>query len=265
MLVWDYYYSFTNWSLFNPIPQFVGLQTYVKILTTPPITVASLERSMLLAALLVASGNALGIILAGLLFFLRSNTQRNVYLSILIYPLAMPMIANAFIWLWLYNVEYGLDYVFKLIGLPTINWLGPQNAFWSIFLVTTWAYSGLAVIFYLAMLMNVPQSVIDAAKVDGGAGTFTIYLRILLPNVRGALIISSALLFLFALRIFSLPYGMVALNPFVETAVINLYWDYISEHFAEATAIAGIVIAIAVAVVVPYALYGLKRWITQGG
>ncbi|GAB6947831.1 sugar ABC transporter permease [Vulcanisaeta sp. JCM 16161] len=262
MLLWDYYYSFTNWSLFNPIPQFVGLQTYVKILTNP-ITVASLERSMLLAVLLVAAGNALGIILAGLLFFLRSNTQRNVYLSILIYPLAMPMIANAFIWLWLYNVEYGLDYVFKLIGLPAINWLGPQNAFWSIFLVTTWAYSGLAVIFYLAMLMNVPQSVIDAAKVDG-AGTFTIYLRILLPNVRGALIISSALLFLFALRIFSLPYGMVALNPFVETAVINLYWDYISEHFAEATAIAGIVIAIAVAVVVPYALYGLKRWITQG-
>jgi len=151
MLAWDYYFSFINWSLFNPIPQFVGLQTYAKIFSNS-ITVASLERSIILAALLVVAGNVVGILFAGLLFFLRNNTQRNVYLSILIYPLAMPMIANAFIWLWLYNVEYGLDYVFKIIGLPSINWLGPQNAFWSIFLVTVWAYSGLAVIFYLAML-----------------------------------------------------------------------------------------------------------------
>ncbi|ABW01860.1 glucose ABC transporter permease GlcT [Caldivirga maquilingensis] len=262
IFAWTYYYSFTNWSLFNPTPQFVGLQTYIKILKTP-ITVASLERSLLLAVLVVAAGNVVGIAIAGLLFFLRSNVQRNVYLSIIIYPFAMPMIASAFVWLWLYNVQYGFDWLFKLMGLPTINWLGSSNAFWSIFLITIWAYSGLAVLFYLAMLMNVPSSIIDAAKVDG-AGTMTIYLRVLLPNARGALIISSALLFLFALRIFSLPYGMVGLNPFVETAVINLYWDYITEFFAESTAIAGILIAISVAVIVPYALYGLKRWVLQG-
>jgi len=48
-------------------------------------------------------------------------------------------------------------------------------------IIETWAYTGLAVLFFLASFMSVDKSIIEAAKIDG-ANNFYLLFRIILPN-----------------------------------------------------------------------------------
>ncbi len=262
LVLWNIYYSFFNWSQLSPVPRFVGLRTFADILSQQ-LFQASLERTLLWAAGLVLAGNLMGLTLAAILYFVRNSTLRTIYLSIFVYPLAVPMAAVGIVSVWIFNVKMGINVWLSALHLPTSLWLAsPSTAFPTLFLVTVWVFSGLSALFYLASYSNVEQSVIESARVDG-AGPFTLFRKVLLPSAKNASIVSTALLFLFALRLFSLPYVSTGLNPYTETIVVNLYFYYISTFFSYSSAISTIVVAIALVVIVPYALFGLKRWISQ--
>ncbi|MCY0859363.1 MAG: glucose ABC transporter permease GlcT [Sulfolobaceae archaeon] len=264
LVIWNAVVSFMNWSLLNPKPYFVGLQTYLSVMKQFQF-VNSLVHSLELSATLVVVGNVLGILFASLLYFLSSNKVRSVFLSIIIYPLAISMAVDALIWLWLYNIDIGIDWVLVKIGLPKFPWLSSTSTmFPSLILVTIWAYSGLATLFYLAGFMNIDKTIIEAAKLDG-AGSFKILRKILLPNSLNSFIISTALLFLFSFRIFSLPYILSGgpTNIFLQTLVVYMYYLFTVEFFSQATAVATIVTLIASIVILPYALVIIRRWIRR--
>ena len=52
----------------------------------------------------------------------------------------------------------------------------------------------------------------------------------------------------------------LGLNPFVETSVLKMYFYYETEYFSQASVVSIILVIIATVVVIPYALFGLKRW-----
>ncbi|MGC8631634.1 MAG: glucose ABC transporter permease GlcT [Thermoprotei archaeon] len=262
IVLWNVYLSFMNWSALTPQAKFVGFSTYAAVFSDA-LFISSLVRSLLWAGGLVLIGNALGIFLAALIYFVRSSRLRSVYLSLFVYPLAIPMAATALIWTWLFNVQDGINVLLRAVGIPGLPWLSePSTAFPSLLLVTVWVFSGLAALFYLASFYNVEQSVIESARIDG-AGSGTIFHKILLPASKNAFIVSTALLLLFALRIFSLPYVSTGLNPYTETATLNLYYFFITEYFSRSAGVSVIIVVIATIIVIPYALYGIKRWISS--
>ncbi|MFP3210929.1 MAG: glucose ABC transporter permease GlcT [Thermocladium sp.] len=261
LVLWNLYYSFTNWSLLNPHPSFVGLQTYISLLSTEYFSI-SFTHSILLSAGAVVFGNLLGLLFASLLYFLGNERLRSLYLSLLIYPLSISMAANSLIWLWLFNIHIGINWFLRMLHLPTPLWLSsPSMEFPSLMIVVIWAYAGLSLIFYLAAFMGVDKSLIEAARIDK-ASPFRILFRVLLPNSMNGFIVSSALLFLFSFRVFSPPYLLSGgpTNIFLQTSVVYMYYLFTTEYFAQASAVATIITAIATAVVIPYALYGIKRW-----
>ncbi|BBD73696.1 glycerol-3-phosphate ABC transporter permease [Sulfodiicoccus acidiphilus] len=264
LVIWNLYYSFTDWSLFHSVPQFVGFLTYAQAMSTLFFR-SSFLHSFELSGGLILVGNLLGIFLAGLLYFVKSSKLRTVYLSIFIAPLAISMAVNGVIWLWLFNLQIGIDWLLVRIGLPALPWLSSTaTAFPSMFLVTVWAYTGLAVLFYLASFMGVDKSLIEAARVDG-VGSLRTFFKVLLPNSSQGVIVATALLFLFSFKIFSLPFVLSGgpTNVSLQTGVIYMYYLDTTEFFAESTAIATLVTAIAAAVVIPFALLGLKRWVRR--
>ncbi|MDP7975389.1 MAG: sugar ABC transporter permease [TACK group archaeon] len=262
LVLWNAYYSLFNWSQLSPVPKFAGLGVYAELLGSQLFQTA-LERTLMWALGLVLVGNAMGLALAALLYFVRNSRLRTVYLSIFVYPLAVPMAAVGLISVWLFNVKMGVNVWLAALHLPTPLWLAsPQTAFPTLFLVTVWVFSGLSALFYLAAYSNVDQSIIESARVDG-ASAFTIFRKLLLPSAKSASIVSTALLFLFALRLFALPYVSTGLNPYTETIVVNLYFYYISTFFSSSAAVSTVVVVIAMIVIIPYAMYGLKRWISQ--
>jgi len=264
LVLWNLYYSFTNWSLFHSIPEFVGLLSYAQAMSTVFFR-SSFVHSLELSGGLILVGNLMGMLLAGLLYFVRSSKLRTVYLSIFIAPLAISMAVNGVIWLWLYNLQIGIDWLLVRLSLPALPWLSSTStAFPSMFIVAVWAYSGLAVLFYLGSFMGVDKSLIEAAKMDG-VGTFKTFFRVLLPNSYQGVIVATALLFLFSFKIFSLPFVLSGgpTNVSLQTIVVYMYYLYTTEFFAQSTAIATLVTAIAAAVVIPFALLGLRRWVRR--
>ncbi|MEM4086636.1 MAG: sugar ABC transporter permease [Saccharolobus sp.] len=278
LVIWNAVVSFMNWSLLNPKPFFVGLETYISVIKTFQFT-NSLMHSLELSAILVVVGNLLGIFLAGLLYFLSSNKARSVFLSIIIYPLAISMAVNALIWLWLFNINIGVDWLLVKIGLPRFPWIwllvkiglprfpwisSTSTMFPSLILVSIWAYTGIAALFYLAGFMNIDKTVIEAARLDG-ASAFKILYKFLIPNSFNSFVVSTALLFLFSFRIFSLPYILSGgpTNIFLQTAVVYMYYLFTVEFFSQATAVATIITLIASIIIIPYALIVIRRWIRK--
>ncbi|MGC8609578.1 MAG: ABC transporter permease subunit [Thermoplasmata archaeon] len=248
-----------NSSILNPHPVYVGLQTY-NIIFHDPLFIASFQRTIIWALVLVLGGNAIGVLIGATIFFMNNGKARTDFTSVFIYPLAISSAAVAVIWTWLFNIHSGIDTVLAALHLPTPLWLdSPTTAFPSLILVSMWLYSGISSLFYMASFQNINRSVLESARVDS-AGPFRVLTRILLPNAKNGFIVSTAILFLFAWRIFSLSYVAVGINPFVETLVLKMFSYYETSFYSESSAVGIIVVVIAAVVVIPYALFGLKRW-----
>jgi len=260
LIIWNLYYSFTNWSILHPVPKFVFFETYASVITSFTF-INSLLHSLEISAFVVILGNIIGILLAGLLFSIKSDSRRIGIMSIFVYPLTISMAANGLVFLWLFNPNIGINWILGLLHLPEPSWVG-QDTIYSIMLIMLWAYSGLSMLFYLASFMNIDKSIIEAAYMDG-ASYFRIFRKILVPNAMNGFIVSTALLFLFSFRVFTLPYIITGgpTNYYAETLLTYQYYLFDSSYFAQSSAVNTIVIVIALAIVVPYALLGMKRWV----
>jgi len=260
LILWNLYYSFTDWSIINPVPKFVFFKTYASIIKSFTF-INSLLHSIEISAGVVILGNIIGILLAGLLFSIKSSNLRIGLMSIFVYPLTISMAANGLIFLWLFNPNIGINWILGLFHLPQPNWLA-QDTIYSIMLIMLWAYSGLSMLFYLASFMNIDKSIIEAAYMDG-ASYFRIFRKILVPNAMNGFIVSTALLFLFSFRVFTLPYVITGgpINYYAETLLTYQYYLFGSSYYAESSAVSTITVVIALAVVVPYALLGMRRWV----
>lgn len=261
-IYWNAFLSFTDYSPLNPSSSFVGLSTYGHVFSDPDF-ISSLERTMAWVALLVLLGNLFGLLIASAIFNLGGQRLRNVFTAYFIYPLSLSLVTSGIVWRWLFDNDRGLNALLRPLGLPGLLWLSGINAFWSLVLVSVWVYSGLGALFYLAMFYNVSREIIESAQVDG-AGTLKIMARIVIPNSRQAFIISTIFYTLFSIQMFDLPYSILFINPFTSTMVMYTYLKFAATYFAVAAASAMSIVIISAAIVIPYALYGLKRWIVRG-
>ncbi len=261
LIIWNLYYSFTDWSILHPVPNFVLFETYVSVITSSTF-ILSLLHSLEISGFMVITGNIIGLLLAGLLFSIKSNRYRTALMSIFIYPLTISMAANGLIFLWLFNPNIGINWMLGLLHLPQPPWLTSHYTLYTLMIIMAWAYSGLSMLFYLASFMNIDKSIIEAAHMDG-ASYFRTFRKILVPNAMNGFIVSTALLFLFSFRVFTLPYIISGgpVNFYTETLLTYQYFLFESSYFAQSSVVDTIVVTIALAVVVPYALFGMKRWV----
>jgi len=172
------YISLTNWTLLKP-PKVVGLANFSKILqdrlvwqalkVTTIYTLASVPMN-----LLVAMAVAL---------LLNSSRSKTMYLFRVLYylPSLVPPVANAVLWSWLLNSEYGLvNWALRSVGVPGVLWLqDTRTALPSLIIMSVWGFGSTMVIF-LAGLQSIPQVFYEAAKIDG-AGLLGRLHRITIP------------------------------------------------------------------------------------
>lgn len=89
----------------------------------------------------------------------------------------MPNVLSEFVagivWYQLLVPDSGaFDQLMGRIGLPVPDqgFLGtPDYALWTVLLVLTWKYLGLAVILFLAGLQSIPDEIYEAAQIDGAS------------------------------------------------------------------------------------------------
>ncbi len=184
LLIWTFgpmlasaYYSLTDYKIIGT-PQFIGLQNYVDLFKDKAF-IQSLSITIRFGVMFVTLSQVIGLALAVLL------TQKvrglTIFRTIFYLPIIVPAAASAVLWRYLYNKEFGpIDGALQAIGLPAINWLGSvESALFALVIMSVWA-NAVTTIIYVAGLQNIPEDLLDSAKIDG-ANAFQRFLRITIP------------------------------------------------------------------------------------
>jgi multiple sugar transport system permease protein len=158
-------------------------------------------------------------IVLGLLVALLLRRAGGVLRAAVILPWAIPTAVSARMWAWLLNADYGL--LHRLA--PGIDWLGsPAMALHAAILVDVWKTTPFVALILLAGLQTIPESVYEAARVDG-AGKPRIFLSVTLPLLRPSLLVALLFRSLDAFRVFDAIYVLTEGGPANATETLSIY------------------------------------------
>jgi ABC-type sugar transport system permease subunit len=170
---WNYYplvflvdLSFRKLDATSPAPTWIGLANYRELLADP-LFWRALRNTAVYTFLTVPLSIGLGLALA---VALNQGLRGARAFRILFYtPVILPTVAAATVAMWIFNTNYGLaNYLLELVGQPPVGWLTDSgNALWTLIIIGVWKTFGYFMLVYLAALQALPQSVLEAARLDG--------------------------------------------------------------------------------------------------
>lgn len=176
-IVASFILSFTEYDMALP-PRWVGVAQFAELFRDP-LFYKSLANTMYIVALAVPLGMISSFLIALLLN--RKVWGMAAYRTAYYVPSIVPSVASAALWLYLLQPQWGLVNGFlQRLGMPTPGWLASEA--WSkpaIIMLMVWA-SGGTMIIYLAGLQDIPESLYEAAEIDG-AGSWSKFLHVTLP------------------------------------------------------------------------------------
>ncbi|MDR2477714.1 MAG: sugar ABC transporter permease [Treponema sp.] len=164
-------------------PRFIGLANFLR-LVSDPIFIKAFWNNLLVAVVTIPASIAIAVVAAVFTNSLKHGerpSKANDFFRIsFFYPVILPMVAAANIWLFIYTPAYGLLGRF----FPRLNILGnPGTALWAIILMLIWKQSGYLMIFYISGLQGISRELYEAARIDG-AGTIRSFLHITWPLLK---------------------------------------------------------------------------------
>jgi len=205
--------------------EWVGLANYERMLSDPTFGTA-LRNSLYFTFVEV-----IAVIFVSLALALLLNTpsgRNGFFVVVLLIPWALAPVANAVLWKWIYNANYGiLNAVLLQLGLidQKVVWLGdPFIALNMMLLADAWKAVPFITLLLLAGLQNVPSFLYRAARVDG-AGAWARFRHVTLPGLRAPILVAVVLQSIWALKVFDLVFVLTKGGPMDGTVVLNfLAW-----------------------------------------
>jgi multiple sugar transport system permease protein len=205
--------------------EWIGLANYQRMLSDPTFGVA-LRNSFYFTFVEVVAVIGLGLVLALLLN--HPSGRHGIFVVVLLIPWALAPVANAVLWKWIYNANYGiLNAILLQMGVidQKVVWLGdPFRALNMMLIADAWKAIPFITLLLLAGLQNVPNHLYRAARVDG-AGTWARFRHVTLPGLRVPLLVAIVLQSIWALKVFDLVFVLTKGGPADGTVVLNfLAW-----------------------------------------
>lgn len=252
-----------KWNGLDPVKEYVGTNNYVDIFTKDPVFWVAFKNTLIWTVLSVSIPPMVGLALAlGLNqpIFGRNSLRAVYYLPVIIAPIAV-----ATMWRWMYNPFFGLfGQIMAFIGLGdhVPDWLGDRNvALYSAFAAHVWQSVGFSMVLFLAGLQEVNKSLVEAARIDG-AGRWGVFRYVTLPALRTTLTIVLVLAIISSLKAFDIVYGLTGGGPAQSTQMLAL-WAFTQSmqifDFGRGSAISVVLLAVTLAVVIPYMRWSQKR------
>ncbi|UCC86954.1 MAG: sugar ABC transporter permease [Anaerolineales bacterium] len=205
---------------------FVGLGNYINIFKDPYFW-DSVGRTLYFMVLSIAVEMVLGVSVALLLN--RRFWGRGLLRALILIPWALPITIDAIMWKWIYNANYGaLNSLLWQLGLIENYrpWLSdPGTAMNMVILADVWKVTPLVILLALAALQTIPETLYEAALVDG-AGRWYSFWHITLPLIMPTMVIVLVIRSMDAFKVFDIIYIMTSGGPADSTKVIS-YFTYL--------------------------------------
>ncbi|MFW6360746.1 MAG: carbohydrate ABC transporter permease [Spirochaetota bacterium] len=219
------YYSFTNWNGVDPQVNFIGLKNYIEMFTKDEYFLPALQRTFFIAVLNVTFVNILAMVFA--LSLTNDGRLNNLWRAMIFMPYMISMVVCGFIWRFmLTNIAENLSEVTELAFINQ-SWLGDPNiVVYSIVIVSTWWIAGYIMTIYIAGILSIDQSLIEAGEIDG-CNTWQSFYKIKLPLMMPVVTVGVFLSISYSLKIFDTIYSLTGGGPgkASEVMMLNLYRD----------------------------------------
>jgi raffinose/stachyose/melibiose transport system permease protein len=214
------YYGLMDWNGIGEMT-FIGLDNYIKLVQDGKFW-TSAGHSFLLALFSTLSlliYLAISLVLASKIK--GSDLLRKIYLI----PMLLSSVAIAQLWLKIFDPSNGMaNRLLEFFGVEnTPIWLADPNiALYAIFIPIVWQYAGFYILIYYAALKNVPDEIVEAARIDG-ANPLQIAFKIKLPLISGVFKVTIMLAIVGSLKYFDLIYVMTGGGPNGASEVMASY------------------------------------------
>jgi arabinogalactan oligomer/maltooligosaccharide transport system permease protein len=247
-LVYQVWMSFTNYGLTNlkagsPLPGYVGLNNYQRILSNNIVIPNFDFLRILVFNLFWALSNVILHVVIGVAVALLLNVEglkgKRIYRAIYILPVVIPPIIVATVWRNMFDPRYGavnyllngtLGALFKLPPITT-DWLNQPNpifaagplilplAYFALLTTNIWLGWPLNSVVATGALQSVPKDLYEAAEMDG-AGWWSQFKVVTLPYLRPAMLPYAIYGFVITFNLFYLSYFMSGGGPFGQTELL---------------------------------------------
>lgn len=220
--------SLFNWHMFFPeMREFIGFDNYQKILFD--------SEHIYHEYFFNGLGNTFTFVLISvpllvafpLLFALLINVEPpgyKVFRGIFYLPSLLSISTLVLIWRWVLNTNVGiLNLTLSEVGLERIPWLAEQPFAWvSLVTMTVWWTIGGNMVIFTASLKEIPQSLYEAAEVDG-ANIFQKFFNITIPGMKNQLLYITIMTTLASFNVFGQPQLATGGGPSESTKVLMMY------------------------------------------
>jgi raffinose/stachyose/melibiose transport system permease protein len=219
------YRSLFDWAVGGQA-KFIGFKNFIEILTDKNFQISVVNVIKLTIWNVLVPSLIIPILVAEMIFNLHSPKAKYIYRVLVISPMVIPSIVILLIWQFIYDADYGLlNAILKNIGLGYLarSWLGdPNTALYAIMAIGFPWIGGTTVLIYLAGLMNIPNSIFDAALLDGVIGLKRFF-NIDLPLITGQIKLCVILSLIGTIQGYGTMLVLTGGGPGVATLVPGLY------------------------------------------
>ncbi|MFW9258179.1 carbohydrate ABC transporter permease [Nostoc sp. CALU 546] len=161
--------------------EFIGFRNFTRLAEDERVWIA-LRNTAEYVGIVVPTQTILALILA---VTLNSAIRGKNWWRILYFlPTVTSSAVLTLIFMWIYNTDGLLNDFLAFVGLPTYNWLGdPAVALKGIMIMNIWSTAPFFMVIYLAALQDIPQTLYEAAELDGANG-WQQFIHITLPLLK---------------------------------------------------------------------------------
>ena len=266
MLVWTIVVSFTNWRGTAPNFDFAGLKWYRMMITLDRFKV-DVANNLKWLSLGVIPTVILALSIAYLLELGSFRRTESYIRTLILYPVAMSFIVTGTIWSWMFDPDKGVfNTILPGVGLESLQGrfiTNPSTATYWLILIFIWQYLGFSVIILQSSFRTAElREMIESALLEG-ASRLRILLQIIIPNIRGGILVLISLLLISTLKVFDIVYIVTFGGPGSATDVLAFYMliATFQQHLVSLGAGIGVVIfLLACIIVIPYTIYAFRKW-----
>ncbi|WP_144206158.1 carbohydrate ABC transporter permease, partial [Mycobacterium tilburgii] len=214
------YMSLQQWDVFQP-PKFVGLKNFADLFTSDPLFLIAIRNTVVFTLGTVIPTVVISLAVAAVLN--RKVKAISIVRTIVFMPLAISSVVMAVVWQFVFNTDNGLlNIMLGWVGLGPVPWLvDPKWAMASLCVVAVWRSVPFATVILLAAMQGVPETVYEAAKIDG-AGEIRQFLSITVPLIRGSMSFVVVISIIHAFQAFDVVYVLNGANGGPETSTYVL-------------------------------------------
>lgn len=218
-LVMSLFYSFTNFKM-SANYKMVGFANYIRIFTRD----IEVQNSLWTTFKYVFISVPLKLVSALLIAMLLNQKLRGINFFRTVYYLPSILggsVAIAILWRQLFAIDGIINRILSALGVSPIGFLtDPKIALFAIGFLSVWQF-GSSMVFFLAALKQVPQSLYEAASVDG-SGPIRNFFRITLPMISPMTLFNVIMQMINAFQEYTAPAVITNGGPLKSTQVLGI-------------------------------------------